>query len=276
MSTITLAPGHALRATPNRTRMIATAFIFMLWRDLWVTLREWPAFLAQTFMQPLFFLFIFGKVLPKIGAAQGSYGVLLLPGIIGLTTLLTAMQAVSLPLTLEFGFTKEIEDRLLSPLPVWMVAIQKIVFAAIRGLIAGATIFPLGRIILGSGFKVSTAHLGLLVVVSILGALGGAALGLTLGTFVQPSQIGLMFSLILTPLLFTGCVYYPWAGLKSLRWFQVVTCFSPLTYASEGFRAALVPQSPHMAVGFLLLGQVFFLALFTALGVRGFLRKAIG
>ena len=91
----------------------------------------------------------------------------------------------------------------------------------------------------------------------------------------QPSQIGLMFSLILTPLLFTGCVYYPWAGLKALRWFQVVTCFSPLTYASEGFRAALVPQSPHMAVGFLLLGQVAFLVLFTILGVRGFLRKAI-
>ena len=164
--------------------------------------------------------------------------------------MLTAMQAVSLPLTLEFGFTKEIEDRLLSPLPVWMVAIQKIVFAAIRGLVAGAMIFPLGRLILGSAFTVSTGHLGLLALVALLGALGGAALGLTLGTFVQPSQIGLMFSLILTPLLFTGCVYYPWAGLKTLRWFQVVTCFSPLTYASEGFRAALVPQSPHMAVGF--------------------------
>ena len=275
MSTITLAPSHAPAATQNRTRMVTTAFLNLLWRDLWVTLREWPAFLAQTFMQPLFFLFIFGKVLPKIGAAQGGYSILLLPGIIGLTTMLTAMQAVSLPLTLEFGFTKEIEDRLLSPLPVWMVAIQKMVFAAIRGLLAGAMIFPLGRLILGSGFTVSTGHLGLLAVVALLGALGGAALGLTLGTFVQPSQIGLMFSLILTPLLFTGCVYYPWAGLRTLRWFQIVTCFSPLTYASEGFRSSLVPQSPHMATAYILLGQVAFLILFTLLGVRGFLRKAI-
>ncbi|MCA1669540.1 MAG: ABC transporter permease [Thermomicrobia bacterium] len=276
MSTITLAPGHAPGATPHRTRMVTTAFLNLLWRDLWVTLREWPAFLAQTFMQPLFFLFIFGTVLPKIGAARGGYSTLLLPGIIGLTTMLTAMQAVSLPLTLEFGFTKEIEDRLLSPLPVWMVAIQKIVFAAIRGLVAGATIFPLGRLILGSSFTVSTGHLGLLAVVALLGALGGAALGLTLGTFVEPSQIGLMFSLILTPLLFTGCVYYPWAGLQSLRWFQIVSCFSPLTYASEGFRSALVPQSPHMATAYILLGQVTFLIFFTILGVRGFLRKALG
>jgi len=275
LSTITRTPGHAPAATSNRTRMVTTAFLNLLWRDLWVTLREWPAFLAQTFMQPLFFLFIFGKVLPKIGAAQGGYSVLLLPGIIGLTTMLTAMQAVSLPLTLEFGFTKEIEDRLLSPLPVWMVAIQKMVFAAIRGLLAGAMIFPLGRLILGGAFTVSTGHLGLLALVALLGALGGAALGLTLGTFVQPSQIGLMFSLILTPLLFTGCVYYPWAGLRSLRWFQIVTCFSPLTYASEGFRASLVPQSPHMATAYILLGQIAFLILFTLLGVRGFLRKAI-
>jgi ABC-2 type transport system permease protein len=256
--------------------MVTTAFVTILWRDLWVTLRDWPGFLAQTFMQPLFFLFIFGKVLPKIGAAQGSYGVLLLPGIVGLTTMLTAMQAVSLPLTLDFGFTKEIEDRLLSPLPVWLVGVEKLVFAAVRGLVAGAMIFPLGRLILGSVFTVSTDHLALLAAVSVLGALGGAALGLTLGTFVQPNQIGLMFSLILTPLLFTGCVYYPWAGLKVLRWFQFVTCFSPLTYASEGFRAALVPQAPHMATVAILLGQIGFLALFTALGLRGFLRKALG
>jgi ABC-2 type transport system permease protein len=276
LSAFAQATGARPVATTNRIQMVSTAFLTILWRDLWVTLRDWASFLAQTFIQPLFFLFIFGKVLPKIGAAQGSYGVLLLPGIVGLTTMLTAMQAVSLPLTLDFGFTKEIEDRLLAPLPVWLVGVEKLVFAAIRGLVAGAMIFPLGRLILGSAFTVSISNPWLLAVVGVLGALGGAALGLTLGTYVQPNQIGLMFSLILTPLLFTGCVYYPWAGLKSLRWFQAITCLSPLTYASEGFRAALVPQSPHMATVIILLGQVGFLALFTALGIRGFLRKALG
>ncbi len=271
MSAITLP--HATHT--SRLKMISTAFWYLLWRDLWVTLRQWPSFLAQTFMQPVFFLFIFGTVLPKIGAAQGSYGGLLLPGIIGLTTLLTAMQAVALPLTLEFSFSKEIEDRLLSPLPVAMVAVQKIVFAAIRGLVAGLLIFPMGRVILGSSFSVSTAHLGLLLFVALVASLSGAALGLTLGTSVQPNQIGLMFSLILTPLLFTGCVYFPWAGLTGLRWFQVITCFSPLTYASEGFRAALTPQVPHMPLGFIVLGLVGFTALFAVLGIRGFLRRAV-
>ena len=152
---------------------------------------------------------------------------------------------------------------------------QKMVFAAIRGIFAGIMIIPLGRIILGSGFSIATDHLGLLSSIAILGAFSGAALGLTMGTLVQPAQIGLMFSVVLTPLLFTGCVYYPWALLNRLRWFQIVTCFSPLTYTSEGFRAALVPQLPHMAIHFIILGQLAFLSLFGYLGVRGFLRKAI-
>ncbi|MBK7598309.1 MAG: ABC transporter permease [Acidobacteria bacterium] len=232
-------------STPNRTRMIATAFLQLLWRDLWVTLRTWQTFLAMTLVQPIFFLFIFGRLLPMLGQANAGYGVLFLPGIISLTTVLTAMQAVSMPLVIEFGYTKEIEDRLLSPMPVWMVGIQKMVFASIRGLIAGAMIVPLGRLILGSGFSISFEYWWLLIIVAVLASLVGAGLGLTLGTFVQPSQIGLMFSVILTPMLFTGCIYFPWAMLDKLRWFQVVTCINPITYASEGFRASLVPNIPH-------------------------------
>jgi len=259
----------------SRTEMVWTAFVHLLWRDLWVTVRDWKAFLAQTLLQPVFFLFIFGSVLPRLGQTTGTYSVLLLPGIIALTTLLTGMQSVALPLTIEFGYTKEIEDRLLSPLPVWMVGIQKMVFAAMRGLLTGALIIPLGRLILGSGFAISTEHPILLVLVAILAAFEGAAVGLTMGTIIQPNQIGLMFSLILTPILFTGCVYYPWALLDRLRWFQVVTLFSPLTYASEGFRASLVPQSPHMPALAIIAGQIAFLILFGFLGIRGFLKRAI-
>jgi ABC-2 type transport system permease protein len=259
----------------SRAQMTTIAFVYLLWRDIWVTLKQWQTFFAMMLLQPVFFLFVFGRVLPMLGQADAAYSTMLLPGIIGLTTLLGAMQSVALPLTIEFGYTKEIEDRLLSPLPVWMVGIQKMVFAAVRGLAAGLMIIPLGRIILGRGFSISMGHLGLLAVVSILSAFAGAALGLTMGTMIPPAQIGLMFSLILTPLLFTGCVYYPWAMLDRLRWFQVVTCFSPLTYASEGFRASLVPQIPHMPVLFIIAGQLFFLALFGYFGVRGFLRKAI-
>jgi ABC-2 type transport system permease protein len=274
LSATTFPALHTATST-NRAQMITTAFMHLLWRDIWVTLRTWPTFLAMTLLQPIFFLFVFGRLLPMLQQAQAGYGKLFLPGIIALTTVLTAMQAVSMPMVIEFGFTKEIEDRLLSPLPVWMVAVQKIVFAGIRGLIAGALIVPLGRLILGSGFSISLEYWWLLLIVAVLGSLVGAGLGLTMGTMIQPAQIGLMFSVVLTPMLFTGCIYYPWAMLERLRWFQVVTTLNPITYASEGFRAALVPDQPHMPVWLIIIGLLVYLVLFSYFGMRGFLRKAI-
>jgi ABC-2 type transport system permease protein len=262
-------------ATQGRTRMMATAFMHLLWRDVWVTLRTWPTFLAMTLLQPIFLLFTFGRLLPMLGQANTGYGVLFLPGIISFTTVLTAMQAVSMPLVIEFGYTKEIEDRLLSPLPVWMVAVQKMIFAAIRALVAAAMVVPLGRLILGNAFQISLERWWLLVIVAVLGALCGAALGLVMGTSVQPAQIGLIFTVVLTPMLFTGCIYFPWAMLGNVRWFQVITCINPITYASEGFRASLVPTMPHMSIWLIILGQLVFLLLFGYFGMRGFLRKAI-
>jgi ABC-2 type transport system permease protein len=113
------------------------------------------------------------------------------------------------------------------------------------------------------------------VVVLILGALVGAAMGLTMGTLVPPNRISIAFSLVLTPLLFTGCSQYPWPTLDSLRWFQIVTLLNPLTYVSEGMRGALVPSVPHIRPWVCVVALVFSLALFAAIGIRGFVRRAI-
>jgi ABC-2 type transport system permease protein len=227
--------------TASKASLATTAFVAILRRDVVVTGRDFLAFLAQTLLQPLFFLFIFGKVLPSIGLARAGFGSVLLPGIVALTTLTAALQGVTLPLVLDLGFAREIDDRLLAPLPISLVAVEKVVFAALRGMVAGAVIFPLAAWILGTEFQVRTDRLAILVVILILTALAGACLGLTLGTLIRPEQIGLLFALILTPLLFTGCTYYPWSLLDGIKWFQIVTLFNPLTYAAEGMRYAMVP-----------------------------------
>ena len=43
-----------------------------------------------------------------------------------------------------------------------------------------------------------------------------------------------------------GCVYYPWSALHSIHWLQIAVLANPLVYASEGLRATLTPQLPHM------------------------------
>lgn len=264
----------------SHARLALNAFFAILQRDIVVTGRDLIAFLAQVLLQPLFFLFIFGKVLPGIGLTSAGFGALLLPGIVGLTTVMAAMQGVALPMVLDLGFAREIDDRLLAPMPDVLVAVEKVIFATLRGLIAGGVMFPLAVWILGDQYNVRSDRILVLLVMLVLASLVGACIGLFLGTSVRPEQIGLMFSLILTPLLFTGCTYYPWAGLDSLKWFQILTLFNPLTYADEGIRYAMVPaihgqDIPTLGLQWVFLGLGVSIVVFFFLGTRTFLRRVV-
>jgi ABC-2 type transport system permease protein len=265
----------------HRRRFLAfNAFFAILRRDIKVTARDFVPFLLQALMQPLFFLFIFGKVLPGIGLAAGNFATLMLPGIVALTGLIAAMQGVTLPLVLDLGFAREIDDRLLSPLPVVWVAVEKVLFGAMRGVIASSVIFPLGWVILGNGFSVRTDRIPVLIGMVLLTGCVGSTVGLLMGTVIKPEQISLMFTLIFTPLLFTGCTYYPWGALRNIRWFQVLVLFNPLTYAAEGLRYAMVPpvggrNFPTLGIGWILLSLSLSVAVMFAAGTRTFLRRVI-
>ena len=260
------APGD--RASQGR------AFLAVLYRDIYVTWRELPAFLAQVILQPLFMLFVFGKVLRSLGYTQNGYSDLLFPGLVALTSVLTAMQTLAFPLVAEFGWTREIEDRLLAPMPTSFVALEKVVFAGLRSLIAALVMIPVGILILGS-IPWRWSGLPLFIAGLVFGALVGAGLGLMMGTLVQPSRINLLFSLVFTPLLFTGCSQYPWPSLSELRWFQVITACNPMTYVSELMRAALVPEVPHIRPWVCLAVLVPAVAALMTFGLRGFFRRAI-
>jgi ABC-2 type transport system permease protein len=263
----------AIAATaPSSTQ--ARAFLAVLHRDLYVTWHELPAFLAQVILQPLFLLFVFGKVLSSLGYTQHGYTDLLFPGLVALTAVITGMQTLAFPLVAEFGWTREIEDRLLAPMPTSLVAAEKVVFAVLRSLTAALLMIPIGILILGS-IPWRWAGLPLFAAALVLGALVGAGFGLLLGTLVPPARINLLFSLVFTPLLFTGCSQYPWPSLSELRWFQVVTACNPMTYVSELMRGALVPSVPHIAPWICLLVLAGSISLLMLLGLRGFYRRAI-
>ncbi|MET0190016.1 MAG: ABC transporter permease, partial [Pseudonocardia sediminis] len=240
------------------------AFLAVLRRDLYVTVRELPSFLAQTLIQPFFFLLVFVTVLGRTGLVSPEYGSIMLPGLIALNAMFGALQAVALPLVFELSWTREIDDRLLAPMPVWAVAVEKVVFAAGRGLLASLLMVPIGVVMVDVDWPASGLLPAFLMVV--LGALLGGAMGLTIGTAVPPRRINILFAVIFTPLLFTGSVQYPWPTLSDLRWFQVLSALNPLTYVSEGIRASLVPAVPHMPLWVCVVVPVAAIVLFTLLG----------
>ncbi|MEX5721337.1 ABC transporter permease [Geodermatophilus maliterrae] len=265
----------ATEVAPRTARpSVWRAFTALLWRDVFVTGREFLTFILQVVLQPVFLLFVFGKVLTELGFTSTTYADVLLPGVVALAAFLTALQNTAFPLVIDFSFTKEIEDRLLAPLPTALVAVEKIVFSTLRALVAALVMFPISWWVLGS-LPVTWSDVPLLAAFLVLGSLVGASMGMVMGTFVKPNRINVVFAVVLTPLLFTGSTQFPWPALEQLRWFQVVCAFNPLTYVSEALRAEMAPDVPHLPLGLCAAALAGFLVLFGVLGLVGFRRRAL-
>ena len=242
-------------------------FLAILARDAHVARRNVVALLFQTFLQPLMFVFIFGRVMVGSGYMPPSYKSLLLPGIMAICMVGTGIWAVAMPVIAEFQFTHEIEDRSVENTPLLRSFLQS--------LAAGLMVIPAAWLLLRPGVDLRVPHPLLFAAVALLVALFSATGGLALACSMQQTHIGLMFSLIVAPMIFFGCTYYPWSALEKFPIMQKAVLVNPLVYASEGLRATLVPQFPHLPLLVVLAVLVIFnLLLFTA-GLRWFYGKAV-
>ena len=250
-------------------------FLALLGRDAHVARRNLVPSLMQTFLQPLMFVFIFGRVMVSSGYMPPQYKSLLLPGIMAISMVFTGVWAVAMPLIGEFQFTREIEDRLLAPIEISWLAIEKVFFGTFQALIAGLAVIPAGWLLLRPGVGLNLRSPLSFACVTLLVALFSACGGLALGCSISQNHIGLMFSLVLTPMIFFGCTYYPWSALAHFPILQRVVLVNPLVYASEGLRGTLVPQFPHLPVLAVFVALTVFDALFLGVGLRQFHRKAV-
>ena len=291
--TIAAAPSQAPLAQPSKATLYSRAFAGIFVRDLNVLLRrELFPFVIRVCMNPLLFLFVFTYVIPSMSGpgdhgsaaatnptanmAGNAFSTVLLPGLMAVAIMFSGIGAVALPLAIEFGSTREIDDRVMCPLPVPFVAIEKIVFSAMQSMFAAAFVYPLAYYVPAVHPQTHIASWPFLITVLVLASLTSGALGLTIGTTVKPSQIGLIFGVVVIPITFLGCVYYPWAALTHIRWLQIGVLVNPIVYMSEGLRAALTPTLPHMPPAMILVMLTVALTVLTWLGMRGFLRRVIG
>jgi ABC-2 type transport system permease protein len=250
-------------------------FSALLARDAHVARRNFIQLLVQTLLQPLLFVFIFGKVMTTSGLMPQAYKTMLLPGIMAISMVLAGVQAVSMPLIVEFQFTREIEDRLLAPIATGWVAFEKVVAGMLQSLAAGLVVIPSAWLLLGRGVNLSFAQPLLFAAVALAVAMFAAAGGLTLGCSVGQTQIGLMFTLVIAPMIMFGCAYYPWSALAHFPILQKVVLVNPLVYASEGLRATLAPQFPHLPMKVILPVLLALDGLLVAFGLSRFQKKAL-
>ena len=247
----------------------------MLARDAHVARRNALQLFLQTFLQPLLFVFIFGRVMVGSGYMPPQYKSLLLPGIIAISMTFTGIWAVAMPLIAEFQWTREIEDRLLAPIDIRWIAIEKVFAGILQTLVAGLVVLPLGWLVLRPGIDISVHSPFLFALVLLLVAAFSACGGLAVGCSMNQQHIGLMFSMLITPMVFFGCTYYPWSALKTFPILQKLVLVNPLVYASEGMRATLVPQSPHLSLTAVIVMLFVFDLLLLVVGLRQFNKKSV-
>ena len=261
-----------------------TALRALILRDLVVLWKSKWEFVIRTLIQPFLLVFVFLYVFPSIGqgigggggkVAESAFATVLVPGVVGITIMFQGIQAVALQLSTEFGYTREIEDRVQAPCPIWLVAAAKVLSGAAQGLLAAVIVFPIAAVVHAPGVH---AHLSVnwAIVLTLipLACVTMTALGLLLGTAFEPRNIGLMFGFVVLPLTFLGGTYYQWTRLAPLQvagvhWLQIIVLVNPLIYVNEGLRAGLTHAS-HMHLYVVYPVLIGFCATFLMLGLRKF------
>ncbi len=285
-STLSESVTIATEVKRSAARASWTALGALLLRDLTVLRKHLAEFVLRTLIQPFLLVFVFLFVFPEIGQSVGggsgsaSFATVLVPGVVGISVMFQGVQSVALTLAQEFGFTREIEDRVQAPCPVWMVAVAKILSGVVQGILAAVIVFPIAAVVHAAGVHpIFDIKWAVALTLIPLTCIAFSSLGLVLGCVFEPRNIGLMFGFIVLPITFLGGTYYPWTRLASVKvggfkWLQTLVLINPLIYVNEGMRAAFTAV-PHMHLYVVYPVLVGFSVVFVTLGIRSFNKRVL-
>jgi ABC-type multidrug transport system permease subunit len=281
---------------PEPQPTLLKTFNAMMAREFRVLRRNAISLFTRAVMQPLLFVFVFAYVFPKIGGgfmlggaasasaasragAAGSinFATILVPGLMASMLLMQGIMAVTFPLVMEFSWQRTIEDRALAPVPIRVLAIQKILAGAVQSFIGACIVFPIVLFVHAAGQAphVHVTNWALFAVILVFASLLTASLGLLLGTIMDPRKMQMLFAVILLPATMLGCVYYPWSALHHIRWLQIAVLVNPMVYMSEGLRAVLTPVLGHMPMWGVLTALIGGTVIFGYLGTRTFTKRVL-
>jgi ABC-2 type transport system permease protein len=272
---------------------LVKTFAAMMAREFRVLRRNAPSTFIRAVMQPLMFAFVFAYVLPKIGsgfsiggagagaaaAAKGgvNFSTILVPGLMASMFLMQGMFGTTMPLVMEFSWQRTIEDRALAPVPIRVLAIQKITAGAIQAFLGAVIVIPILLLVHspGQGPHVHVTDWFLFALIMAASSTMTASLGLLLGTIMDPRKIQMVFAVVLLPATMLGCVYYPWSALHAIRWLQILVLINPMVYMAEGLRAVLTPSIGHLPLWAVLVALIGGTLVFGGLGVRTFRNRVV-
>lgn len=260
---------QTLEARPS----VLGTWLALLRRDLLVTRREFIGLIIMFLLQPVLFLLVFAELLPETLLATQEYKIYVSPGIVSLALFLAGMQSMAIKIGAAFGWTREIDDVVLAPIPHPLIAIEKMIIGGLLAVSAMIAIVLLSEPLVTDWPVWHEWRWGLVVAVACMGGLASGAMGVAVGTMVRANNVGRVFSLILAPMMFLGGPFYPWVVLENYPVLKGFALLNPLLYVSEGMRAAMAPDFPTLPLWACFLGMGVSILLFAWGGILGFRKR---
>lgn len=234
------------------------AFYTLLRKEVLRFSRMWTQTLLPPVITASLYFLIFGHF---IGARIGTidnipYLDFIVPGLIMMTVINSAFANVVFSFYIA-KFQREIEELLVSPMPLSLIIAGYVMGGILRGLIAGAIVFATAMLF----WHPQIYSFGILLLFALLTALVFALGGLLNAIFARKfDDITLFSTFILVPLTYLGGIFYsiealpqPWQSLSRLN---------PILYMISGFRYGMYGiRDVHLINGIVIL---IFLATFLA------------
>jgi ABC-2 type transport system permease protein len=195
--------------------------------------------------QPILFLLALGYGLGSVfqAAGQGNYFQFLVPGIVGMSIIFTAIfSGIQLIWDRQFGFLKE---TLVAPVSRLNIMIGRTLGGATVATFQGIIVFLISTVF---GFRPDNWWLlPVAIVFMLLVALLFTALGTGIASLLEDMQgFQLIMNFLVMPLFFLSGALFPLSGLPAVL--SGLTIIDPLSYGIDSFRALLV-NTTHFGLG---------------------------
>ena len=211
----------------------------------------------QTLLPPaitttLYFI-IFGQFIGSQLAAISGYAYIdyIVPGLI-LMSVMTNAYANVVSSFYSAKFQRNIEEMLISPMPIYIIISGYVVGGVFRGFIVGIVVFIISLFFTTLPLPYIGWALLVMVLTAILFSLAGLINGIYARSF---DDISIIPTFVLTPLTYLGGIFYSLQLLPDF--WQKVSLFNPMLYMINGFRYSMLGISDTSLVSSILVILVF-------------------
>lgn len=207
-------------------------------------------------------------IMPYFGLSH-DFGVFQLGGIIAAIGLFELYSSV-VEFVSDLEGNREINYRLMLPMPSWMVFLSKSVYFCIIYSMLSLLMIPIGKLTLWTQFDLAQINYYKLLVGIFAQNLFYSCFVLWCASIIESmNKMGTVWARYIFPMWFMGGFQFSWVALHHvLPFVAYIDLLNPMIYCTESMRVALLGQEGYINFWICIAALVFFSVLCFALGVR--------